>query len=148
MSIRRERFKRLWPKRLEKALWHIQSIGKLSEKTNYIYEPGEVEAISSQLNKTLAEAISKFDVGEFNNIDEQSPGVSVKEFKALLQRVIKTEKENKLLNGQINNVVRANDDLYKEVGSLKNLLSVTSDRLSREISHVKSSGRLAIPKKA
>ena len=114
--------------------------------TNYIYESDEIGIISSQLNKTLAEAISKFDIGEFNNIDEQSPGVSVKEFKALLQRVIKTEKENKLLNGQINNVVRANDDLCKEVGSLKNLLSVTSDRLSREISHVKSSGRLAIPK--
>jgi uncharacterized protein (UPF0335 family) len=146
MSIRRERFKRLWPKRLEKAIWHIQSIGKLSEKTNYIYESGEIGIISSQLNKTLAEAISKFDVGELNDIDEQSPGVSVKEFKALLQRVIKTEKENKLLNGQINNVVRANDDLCKEIESLKNLLSVTSDRLSREISHVKSSGRLAIPK--
>ena len=146
MSIRRERFKRLWPKRLEKALWHIQSIGKLSEKTNYIYESDEIEVIRSQLNKTLAEAISKFDVGEFNNTDEQSPGVFVKEFKTLLQRVIKTEKENTLLNGQINNVVRANDDLYKEVESLKNLLSVTSDRLSREISHVKSSGRLAIPK--
>ena len=146
MSIRRERFKRLWPKRLEKAIWHIQSIGKLSEKTNYIYESGEIGIISSQLNKTLAEAISKFDVGELNDIDEQSPGVSVKEFKALLQRVIKTEKENKLLNGQINNVVRANDNLCKEIESLKNLLSVTSDRLSREISHVKSSGRLAIPK--
>ena len=146
MSIRRERFKRLWPKRLEKAIWHIQSIGKLSEKTNYIYESGEIGIISSQLNKTLAEAISKFDIGEINDIDEQSPGVSVKEFKTLLQRVIKTEKENKLLNGQINNVVRANDDLCKEIESLKNLLSVTSDRLSREIGHVKSSGRLAIPK--
>ena len=69
MSIRRERFKRLWPKRLEKALWHIQSIGKLSEKTNYIYESDEIGIISSQLNKTLAEAISKFDVGELNDID-------------------------------------------------------------------------------
>ena len=146
MSIRRERFKRLWPKRLEKALWHIQSIGKLSEKTNYIYESDEIGIISSQLNKTLAEAISKFDIGEINDIDEQSPGVSVKEFKALLQRVIKTEKENKLLNGQINNVIKVNSSLYKEIESLKNLLSVTSDRLSREIGHVKSSGRLAIPK--
>ena len=146
MSIRRERFKRLWPKRLEKAIWHIQSIGKLSEKTNYIYESGEIGIISSQLKKTLAEAISKFDIGEINDIDEQSPGVSVKEFKALLQRVIKTEKENKLLNGQINNVIRVNDSLYKEIESLKNLLSIKSDRLSREISHVKSSGRLAIPK--
>ena len=32
-SVRRDRFKRLWPKRLQKAIWHIESIGKLSEKT-------------------------------------------------------------------------------------------------------------------
>ena len=53
-SVRRDRFKRLWPKRLQKAIWHIESIGKLSEKTNYIYKPEEVKAIKSQLNKTLA----------------------------------------------------------------------------------------------
>ena len=34
MNIRRERFKRLYPKRLEKAIWSIRSIGKLSEKSN------------------------------------------------------------------------------------------------------------------
>ena len=107
MSIRRERFKRLWPKRLEKALWHIQSIGKLSEKTNYIYEPGEVEAIKSQLNIALTEAMLRFDAGVANNIEEETNDAPNKALNALLYRVEKTEKENKLLKDQIKSIAVA-----------------------------------------
>jgi len=146
MSIRRERFKRLWPKRLEKALWHIQSIGKLSEKTNYIYEPGEVEAIKSQLNIALREAMLRFDAGVANNIEEETNDATNKALNALLYRVEKTEKANKLLRDQINSIAIAKDVLEAEVLGLQDLIGKTSDRLSREINHVKSSGRLAIPK--
>ena len=45
MADRRERFKRLYPRRLENAVWNIQSIGKLSARTNYIYENKEVDEI-------------------------------------------------------------------------------------------------------
>ena len=45
MANRRERFKKLYPKRLKNAVWNIQSIGKLSARTNYIYEDEEVGEI-------------------------------------------------------------------------------------------------------
>ena len=58
MNRRRERFKRLYPKRLEKAVWSIRSIGKLSEKSNYIFEEEEVlnmiSKLVSELNVTIA----------------------------------------------------------------------------------------------
>ena len=47
MANRRERFKKLYPKRLKNAKWNIRSIGKLSERTNYVYEEEEVDEILS-----------------------------------------------------------------------------------------------------
>ena len=49
MNLRRERFKRLYPKRLEKAVWSIRSIGKLSERSNYVFEEDEVLEMISKL---------------------------------------------------------------------------------------------------
>ena len=46
---RRERFMKLYPNRLEKALKSIRSIGKLSEQTNYIYTEKEVAQIIHDL---------------------------------------------------------------------------------------------------
>ena len=64
MSIRRSnRFKRLYPKRLEKAVWSLRSIGKLSNRTNYVYEDKEVDKILSTLMFELKAAISKFGKG-------------------------------------------------------------------------------------
>ena len=64
MSIRRSnRFKRLYPKRLEKAVWSLRSIGKLSNRTNYVYEDEEVDKILSTLMFELKAAISKFGKG-------------------------------------------------------------------------------------
>lgn len=146
MSTRRERFKRLWPKRLEKTLWHIQSIGKLSEKTNYIYRPEEIEAIKSQLNIALTETMLRFDTGLANNIEEETNDAPNKVLNTLLYRIEKAEKANKLLRDQINSIAIAKDVLEAEVLGLQDLIAKTSDRLSREINHVKSSGRLAIPK--
>ena len=61
-TLRRDRFKRLYPKRLEKTLWHIRSIGKLSEKTNYVYETKEVENIYSTLFGELERELARFSV--------------------------------------------------------------------------------------
>ena len=63
MSSRSERFKKLYPKRLEKAVWSIRSIGKLSNRSNYVYEDEEVEKIFSILMFELKAAISKFGKG-------------------------------------------------------------------------------------
>ncbi len=60
MVDRRERFKRLYPKRLKNAVWNIRSIGKLSARTNYIYEDAEVDEILSTLVFELKAVITKF----------------------------------------------------------------------------------------
>ena len=63
MANRRERFKKLYPKRLKNAKWNIRSIGKLSERTNYVYEEEEVDEILSTLMFEIKAAISKFGSG-------------------------------------------------------------------------------------
>ena len=88
----------------------------------------------------------RFDAGVDNNIEEETNDATNKALNALLYRVEKTEKANKLLRDQINSIAIAKDVLEAEVLGLQDLIGKTSDRLSREINHVKSSGRLAIPK--
>ena len=62
MNLRRERFKRLYPKRLEKAVWSIRSIGKLSEKSNYVFEEDEVFEMISKLVSEIQIVIGKFNI--------------------------------------------------------------------------------------
>ena len=62
-NSRSDRFKRLYPKRLKNAVWSIRSIGKLSNRSNYVYEEEEVEKIFSTLMFELKAAISKFGKG-------------------------------------------------------------------------------------
>jgi hypothetical protein len=60
MTNRRERFKRLYPRRLKNAVWNIQSIGKLSVRTNYIYENKEVDEILLTLILEIKAVMIKF----------------------------------------------------------------------------------------
>ena len=76
MNIRRERFKRLYPKRLEKAIWSIRSIGKLSEKSNYIFEEDEVLKMISKLVSELKVTIAKFDIPKDSSRNEVSNGIN------------------------------------------------------------------------
>ena len=62
MNLRRERFKRLYPKRLEKAVWSIRSIGKLSERANYVFEEDEVLEMISKLVSEIQIVIGKFNI--------------------------------------------------------------------------------------
>ena len=63
MANRRERFKKLYPKRLKNAVWNIQSIGKLSARTNYIYENKEVDEILLTLIFEIKAVMIKFRLG-------------------------------------------------------------------------------------
>jgi len=76
MNIRRERFKRLYPKRLEKAIWSIRSIGKLSEKSNYIFEEDEILKMISKLVSELKVTIAKFDIPKDSSRNEVSNGIN------------------------------------------------------------------------
>ena len=67
MANRRERFKRLYPKRLKNAVWSIHSIGKLSERTNYSYKEEEVDEILSTLMWALKSTIIKFGFGSYSS---------------------------------------------------------------------------------
>ena len=63
MANRRKRFKYLYPRRLENAQKIIRSIGKLSERTNYVYKDKEVDEILSTLMFEIKAAICKFGSG-------------------------------------------------------------------------------------
>ena len=63
MANRRERFKRLYPRRLENAVWNIQSIVKVSARTNYIYENKEVDEILLTLIFEIKAVMIKFGLG-------------------------------------------------------------------------------------
>ena len=63
MANRRERFKKLYPKRLKNAVWNIQSIGKLSARTNYIYENKEIDEILLTLIFEIKAVMIKFGLG-------------------------------------------------------------------------------------
>ena len=66
MANRRERFKRLYPRRLQNAVWNIQSIGKLSARTNYIYENKEVDEILLTLIFEIKAVMIKFGLSSTN----------------------------------------------------------------------------------
>ena len=106
MNKRRERFKRLYPKRLEKAIWSIRSIGKLSEKSNYIFEEEEVLKMISQLVSELKVTIAKFDIPKENT----SPGIN-DEINDQLKNEIKSlenefNKRNELVLLELENIKR------------------------------------------
>ncbi len=106
MNIRRERFKRLYPKRLEKAIWSIRSIGKLSEKSNYIFEEDEVLKMISKLISELKVIIAKFDIAK----ESSTPGIN-DEINDQLKNEIKSlenefNKRNELVLLELENIKR------------------------------------------
>ena len=106
MNIRRERFKRLYPKRLEKAIWSIRSIGKLSEKSNYIFEDDEVLKMISKLISELKVIIAKFDTPK----ESSTPGIN-DEINDQLKNEIKSlenefNKRNELVLLELENIKR------------------------------------------
>ncbi len=106
MNIRRERFKRLYPKRLEKAIWSIRSIGKLSEKSNYIFEEDEVLKMISKLISELKVMIAKFDIAK----ESSTPGIN-DEINDQLKNEIKSlenefNKRNELVLLELENIKR------------------------------------------
>ena len=106
MKIRRERFKRLYPKRLEKAIWSIRSIGKLSEKSNYIFEEDEVLKMISKLISELKVIIGKFDIPK----ESSTPGIN-DEINDQLKNEIKSlenefNKRNELVSLELENIKR------------------------------------------
>ena len=106
MNVRRERFKRLYPKRLEKAIWSIRSIGKLSEKSNYIFEEDEVLKMISKLISELKVMIAKFDIAK----ESSTPGIN-DEINDQLKNEIKSlenefNKRNELVLLELENIKR------------------------------------------
>ena len=83
MANRRERFKKLYPKRLKNAKWNIRSIGKLSERTNYVYEEEEVDEILSTLMFEIKAAISKFGSGSVEERFKRYIKIDLKQMKVI-----------------------------------------------------------------
>ena len=83
MANRRERFKYLYPRRLENAQKIIRSIGKLSERTNYVYEEKEVDEILSTLMFEIKAAISKFGSGSVEERFNRYIDIDLKHMKVI-----------------------------------------------------------------
>ena len=83
MNKRKERFKKLYPKRLKNAKWNIRSIGKLSERTNYVYEEEEVDEILSTLMFEIKAAISKFGSGSVEERFKRYIDIDLKHMKVI-----------------------------------------------------------------
>ena len=83
MNKRKERFKKLYPKRLKNAKWNIRSIGKLSERTNYVYEEEEVDEILSTLMFEIKAAISKFGSGSVEERFNRYIDIDLKHMKVI-----------------------------------------------------------------
>ncbi len=106
MNIRRERFRRLYPKRLEKAIWSIRSIGKLSEKSNYIFEEDEILKMIAKLVSELKVTIAKFDIPKDSSRTKVSDGINdqlINEIKCLENEF---NKRNKLVLLELENIKR------------------------------------------
>ena len=98
MANRRERFKKLYPKRLKNAVWNIQSIGKLSARTNYIYENKEVAEILLTLILEIKAVMVKFGL---NSTDMSS--------------VFKTEKKGPKFKEETDELIKKLDEIHKSV---------------------------------
>ena len=106
MPNRRERFKRLYPRRLENAVWNIQSIGKLSARTNYIYENKEVNEILLTLILEIKAVMLKFGLDS----TDMSP-------------IFKTEeKKNMLFNAEKDELIKKLDAIQRSVNENKRSL--------------------------
>ena len=106
MANRRERFKRLYPRRLENAVWNIQSIGKLSARTNYIYENKEVNEILLTLILEIKAVMLKFGLDS----TDMSP-------------IFKTEeKKDMLFNAEKDELIKKLDAIQRSVNENKRSL--------------------------
>jgi len=107
MANRRERFKKLYPKRLKNAVWNIQSIGKLSARTNYIYENKEVDEILLTLIFEIKAVMVKFGLG---STDMSS--VFKKE----------TEKKDPAFKEETDELIKKLDEMHKSLDESKKAL--------------------------
>ena len=111
MANRRERFKKLYPKRLKNAVWNIQSIGKLSARTNYIYENKEVDEILLTLILEIKAVMIKFGLDSTD-----------------MSSVFKTETEKKGMP-----LKEETDELFKKLDEMHRSLSESTRSLQEAI---------------
>ena len=120
MANRRERFKRLYPRRLENAVWNIQSIGKLSARTNYIYENKEVDEILLTLILEIKAVMIKFGLDSTN----MGPVFKTKEAKdALIKKLDEIQRsvnENKRSQDQALLIFEEHVKPSKEIQKINN----------------------------
>ena len=107
MANRRERFKKLYPKRLKNAVWNIQSIGKLSARTNYIYENKEVDEILLTLIFEIKGVMAKFGLG---STDMSSVFTT------------ETEKKGPALKEETDELIKKLDEMHKSLDESKKAL--------------------------
>ena len=125
---RRKRFKRLSVKRMNNVIYAINSLGKLSVKSNYKYEDHEVWKIVSQLMWEIKSLLLKF-----------SKHLPVEErFKKLLMLDVEQLATIKITDSELHTHIMQK---YKGLG-----LQTMIDNISTEPKHLKSNIRIRLKK--
>ena len=106
MNLRRERFKRLYTKALQKPVWSIRSIGKLSERSNYVFEEDEVLEMISKLVSELQIVIGKFEIPKESSETESTHEIN-EEIKNKIRSLENAfDKKNELVLLELENIKR------------------------------------------
>ena len=78
---RESRFNALFPKRIEKSIATIQSIKKLSNKTNYVYDTKQIYEGLTKIIEELNSVFASFDLVNDEDIRNKSVYLEIKNIK-------------------------------------------------------------------
>ena len=78
---RESRFNTLFPKRIEKSIATIQSIKKLSNKTNYVYDSKQIYQGLIQIIDELNSVFASFGLDNDKNISNQNVYLEINNIK-------------------------------------------------------------------
>ena len=78
---RESRFNALFPKRIEKSIATIQSIKKLSNKTNYVYDSKQIYDGLTQIIDELNSLFASFGLDNDKNMSNQNVYIEINNIK-------------------------------------------------------------------
>ena len=111
-------------KRINKTFLAFSSLAKLSDKSHYNYNEGDIIKIKDLLLQNLEETLQKFNK-KIKLFKEEDIKIVQEHLKKIKEENLRLENENKRLNFVINNYIRENElleiDDVKEILNKKNI---------------------------
>ncbi len=111
-------------KRINKTFLAFSSLAKLSDKSHYNYNEGDIIKIKDLLLQNLEETLQKFNK-KIKLFKEEDINIIQEHLKKIKEENLRLENENKRLNFVITNYIRENElleiDKVKEILNKKNI---------------------------